>query len=147
MFGGAKYMCSDIIQMMIPRKSCSKRPEKSRHAKIKTISCYRERILRLAQIGSQWKVTCNVGLKLKRYIDNTIVSNIAIDVEYTWNCQVKASHFKFSHSTNCNGPMAHKYFTKLMSCLQLHESMYLDHYSVTFQLHNCEEMGKYIEGN
>jgi len=24
MFGGAKYMCSDIIQTMIPKNSCSK---------------------------------------------------------------------------------------------------------------------------
>lgn len=39
-------------------------------------------------ITSAWredskKVTCTVGLKLKRNTDNTIVINIAMDVEYT----------------------------------------------------------------
>lgn len=30
-----------------------------------------------------WKVTCNVGLKLNRNTERTIVNSIAIDVEYT----------------------------------------------------------------
>lgn len=29
-------------------------------------------------------ITCKVGLKLKKNIDKTIVSNIAMEVEYTW---------------------------------------------------------------
>jgi hypothetical protein len=84
MFGGAKYMCSDIIQMIIPEKSCSMTQ------KMKQVYWWYQNQPAYVQKGfyylmtSECMNTCKVGLKLKRYTDQTIVSSIAIDVAYTW---------------------------------------------------------------
>lgn len=40
------------------------------------------------------ELTCNVGLKLKRYTDKIMVSSIAIEVEYTWKKHIKDGHWQ-----------------------------------------------------
>lgn len=75
MVGGAKYMRRDIIQIIMPKKSCVEADTKlttwNRNATI--IDGKRE--------PQRKNLTWIVGLKSKRYTDSSIVSSIAIDVE------------------------------------------------------------------
>lgn len=78
------------MQIMIPKNSCTKdgqviKPIANSTADLMIIAFTEPWLSQLnyIQFFARKKNTCIVGLKLKRNIDSTIVSNIAMEVEYT----------------------------------------------------------------
>lgn len=76
MVGGAKYMRRDIIQIIMPKKSCVEAD-----TKLTTWNRNTTIIIDGKRETERKNLTWIVGLKSKRYTDSSIVSSIAIDVE------------------------------------------------------------------